>query len=241
MSGHLSTLAGLFPGPILVVGGGMSVPSDLAKLGQREWSLVISANDHAFKIRGLEPDFIVCKDHKHTETGEFMALRLAQHHTPIISRHWWAHHRISDWPMTGNSGLMAIAVAAVLGGNPIVPIGFDFYQDGTYWHDPNAKNVSRGTGHLDMRAKMAKLQSYLGAAEIRAVSGPFSKGFKPSGGTGCRIMELFQRMEAVKVRAIREFAFSFDRRVLVPTGAEIMVSKTELLVPETFASVEIAN
>jgi hypothetical protein len=244
----LGSLAGLFPGEILVVGGGMQTLKDLRTLGPRNFSCVISANGHAFKIPGLKVDYIVCKDHKHTETGESMEKLLSVHHTPIISRQWWADFRAADWTFQGNSGLMAIAVAAVLGGGPIYPIGFDFYQEGTYWHDPNAKNVSRGRSTSSSRVKALQLAEYMFGTQIRPISGPLTQVFKPfQPGSFLNpylepsILRKYREQKGYFVRCKHPFTFAFDPRAQIVPGSMFWVSEAEYATPLTRQHVEIVD
>lgn len=154
---------------ILVVGGGPSAPAQLEQL-HLENPVIIAANDHAFRL-GLRPDYIVCKDHRHTETKEFMEDRLRGYGVPIVSPHYWADHRMYRWPAQGNSGQMAIGLAALLGGSPIIPIGFDCYQGGTYFHDADAHNVSRGRPGGIWHCAFSRSSLRLQGAAIRAVGG----------------------------------------------------------------------
>lgn len=178
MKRPFGAIAGSRPGPILVVGGGMSTLQDLTWLQEWKFSAVISANGHAFKIPDLGVDFIVCKDHYHSETKKRMEPQLREHGVPIISRHFWADYRLLEWHWQGNSGLMAIAVAAALGGGPIFPVGFDFYTKGTYFHDPNAKSIGIGKSMTETRRKILKIAEVTIGTEVRPVSGPLCEHFK---------------------------------------------------------------
>src|SRR5574343_701570 len=59
----------------IVVGGGPSAPEQLEKIGGLSSPIVISANGHANKL-GLVTDYVVCKDHTHTETKALMEPQL---------------------------------------------------------------------------------------------------------------------------------------------------------------------
>lgn len=178
-SRDIAELIGKGSGLILVVGGGMSVPTDLAALDALglKPSVIVSANGHAVKA-GLKPDYIVCKDDVHTETGEKMEELLRPIGAPIVSPQSWADIRLRDWPIDGNSGIYAIAFAVLLGGHPVVPIGFDFYLQGTYWHDPDAPNISRkSAASRDYLRRVVKLERWTRGAAIRPLSGPLLKTF----------------------------------------------------------------
>lgn len=175
-SKRVSDLIGAHQGPILVVGGGVHVPEEVAYLRERNAvpSVVISANGHAFKA-GFQANYIVCKDDIHTETKERMEDLMRPFGVPIISPQPWADYVMHDWPYQGNSGLYAILVAVLMGGHPVIPIGFDFYQEGTYWYDPEASNVSRGN-RVD-RTRISKLGQMAAGASVRPLSGPLLNEF----------------------------------------------------------------
>jgi hypothetical protein len=166
----VSDLIGAHHGPILVVGGGIHVPEEMAYLREHNAvpSFVISANGHAFKA-GLQADYIVCKDEAHTETKERMEDLLRPHGVPIISPQPWGDYVMRDWPYQGNSGLHAILV--------VIPIGFDFYQDGTYWYDPEAPNVSRGRAGRSEQSRVESLARLSAGASIRPLTGPLLRAF----------------------------------------------------------------
>ncbi len=89
--------------PAIVVGGGPSAPAQYAEvISALHNPVVISANGHAAKL-GLKPDFVVCKDHRHTETKELMEPALRALGAPLVSRHYWADYRLTGWPIQGNS------------------------------------------------------------------------------------------------------------------------------------------
>jgi len=227
-------LAGLFNGEILVVGGGIRALHDLKALGNRNFTCVLSANAHAYKIPGLKVDFIVCKDHKHTQTKQEMRRLMAEYPAPVITRNWWGDFRLADWDLQGNSGLMAIAIAAILGGGPIYPIGFDNFQEGTYWHDPQSKNVSHGLDNNHFRGKALKIAAQLFGTQVRPVSGPLLEVFKPFDPSAERhpyqkpvILQKYEVLKGYQVLVKKDFTFPFDTRVVVPKGVELWVSEAE--------------
>jgi hypothetical protein len=160
--------------PIIVVGGGPSAPSQLAAvLATLDGDPVyIFANDHGFKL-GLTPDYIMCKDEHHSETKQRMEPILRAYGAyPIVARHEWADIVMRDWKTQGNGGQMGIGLAALMGGKPIIPVGFDCYQaEGTYFHDKTTPNVSGGRKHGHWQGSMSRLRFRLEGAVIRAPAG----------------------------------------------------------------------
>lgn len=160
--------------PIVVIGGGPSAPAAWASLPDyvKANAVVIFANGHGFKL-GLKPDYIVCKDDVHSETKEKMEPQLRAHGPyPIISRFEWADYNMSGIPAQGNSGQLAIAIAALMGGAPIIPIGIDGYgTDGTYFHDLAAVTCSNGRRESVWRSSMTRMSLRLEGAAIRSISG----------------------------------------------------------------------
>lgn len=168
-----------FGQPIIVIGGGPSAPGQWASLPApwREAAVKVFANGHGFKL-GLEPDFIVCKDDVHTETKQRMEPMLRAHGDyPIVAPHPWADYIMQGWPSQGNSGQLAIALAAMMGGWPVIPVGFDCYQNGTYFHAPDAPNVSLGRLESAWRHGMTRLMRRLDGAVIRALDGVMARMF----------------------------------------------------------------
>lgn len=244
----IGQITGLFGGEILVVGGGMRAREDLATLGNRDFSCIISANSHGFKIPGLKPNFIVCKDHRHTETKRHMEPTLREFGVPIITRHYWGDFRLADWELQGNSGLMSIAVAAILGGGPIYPIGFDNFKEGTYWYDPHAKNISKHVSPVVYKQKVLRLAEQLFGTQVRPVSGPLLEVFKPFDPKVSdhpymqpRILQKYQGLSGYQVRAVNEFQMSFDRRVTILPGTEFWISEAEYRTPGIRLNVELLD
>lgn len=212
--------------PAIVVGGGPSAPSQLARLAYiHSHMIVISANGHAAKL-GLEPDLIVCKDHLHTETRERMEDILRPLGAPILCRHYWADYRLARWPVQGNSGMLAIAVAAMIGCGQIFPIGFDCYQSGTYFHDLEAKNVSCGLMDSRWRSRYQRLAAKLATADVRTLDpSPLDAAFRRHNPLEATrdwcippIFDHYKNAKTVYVRALRPFPMKQDPTAEVPTG-----------------------
>jgi hypothetical protein len=238
-------LAGLFPGNTLVVGGGIHALDDLKALEDLHFTCVLSANGHAFKIPGLQPNFIVCKDHKHTETKEPMHRLLAPHGVPIITRNWWGDFRLTEWDLMGNSGLMSIAVAAILGAHDIYPIGFDNFREGTYFHNPGAPNLSRRCSGKDFVIKAAKIGARIEGARVWPTSGPLQQVFRqvlqPAEYFECELLRKYQNRLGYQVRAINEFQLPFEKRASIAVGSEFWVSQQEYAVPGIRGNVKLLD
>jgi hypothetical protein len=196
---------------------------------------VFSANGHAQKLN-VRADYIVCKDHTHTETRERMEPLLRPLGVPIIARHYWADYRLPFWPIQGNSGMMALGVAALAGCAPIFPIGFDCYQNGTYFHDPGAKNVSRGLRDSLWRSRYQRLQAKLLTADIRLLErSPLSVAFpQHTPGMAPRgeippVFDAYRGMQTHYGRALRAFPMRQDPLTEVPKGIVFAMSGEELL------------
>jgi hypothetical protein len=211
--------------PILVVGGGPSAPKQLSNL-ELEFNVAsmvtISANSHAFKL-DLSVDYIVCKDHEHTETKQPMQGMLSQYHRAIVARHHWADYRMQRWPTQGNSGMLAIALAALMGGRPIIPIGIDGFQAGTYFHDLDSKNVSSGRREGHWKSRFERLALRLKGAVIRSPGGFLDNIFRPydrrEALPAAEVPEIFRTYRETRpcyVRTIKAFTTPQDRQVLVP-------------------------
>jgi hypothetical protein len=209
--------------------------------------VVISANGHAAKL-GLKPDFVVCKDHRHTETKELMEPALRALGAPLVSRHYWADYRLTGWPIQGNSGMMALGFAVMLGCRPVVPIGFDCYQNGTYFHDLHAKNVSHGLRPSMWDSRYQRFARRLEGAPIRPLAGQLCKvypRFNPA--------ELFAQphmpvalqsyatLRATWVRALKPFMLRGETSSEVPVGRVLPVDSAELAHAMTGGNVEILD
>ncbi len=222
--------------PAVVIGGGPSAPRLLELLRPIHRDMVvISANAHAWRL-GLNADYIVCKDNVHTETKQFMEPLLRGYEAPIIARHYWADYRLPQWPIQGNSGQMALGVAALMGCSPIFPIGFDCYQTGTYFHDLTAKNVSRGIRDSQWRTRYQRLAAKLVTADIRLLEpSPLTAAFPlydphaaPRDWCIPPVLAPYRTMQTYYGRARHPFPMKHEAGVEVPTGYVFPMDADEL-------------
>lgn len=182
----ISDLFGQYTGrPILVIGGGPSVSTDIPALPlDFKPALVLSANEHGTKQDRFKVDYIVNCDKVHClktdETGRHYRMEpyLRQFGTPIINRWSWADVRLEDWRFNGNSGTTAVAIAAALGGSPIVVTGIDLYATGrNYFYDttvgltPRNKRLAMKPIISQPDRRLGRLSDFAGKAHIRPLSG----------------------------------------------------------------------
>lgn len=159
-------------GPILVIGGGPSVPSDLAQLAGIDFACVISANAHGFKT-GYRPDYIFVGDHVHSETRQPLEPIMRAYGVPLIGYRDFVDYAITREARKLNSGQAAILAACLMGGSPVYPVGFDCWQgDATYFHDPDADVVCRRQGGRRIPQQLADLKRLTAGYDVRPVSGP---------------------------------------------------------------------
>lgn len=168
--------------PILVIGGGPSVLRDLPKLTIKP-ACVISANEHAFKQKFFPVDLITNVDKRHCLLKEPMEKILRPFGVPIVNRHSWADYRLPDWTMAGNTGMQAIALAALLGASQVIVTGMDMFEGGrTYFYDRGAKPAKhhRPKSALRRRAKerVTPMKTFCAGAHVRPMSGPLTEWFK---------------------------------------------------------------
>jgi hypothetical protein len=222
--------------PAIVVGGGPSAPAQLAGLpaSLRAQAVYVGANAHAFGL-GINPDFIVCKDHRHTETKQLMEEALRPFGVPLVSRQHWADYRLTQWPLQGNSGMMALGLAVMMGCRPVIPVGFDCYQGATYFHDPGAKNVSLGLLDSQWISRYRRLSGRMEMAPIRAVGGPLARvfpHFDPAEGYCRPHMPIgftrYESMPETLVRVLSDTPARHEPSVTIPAGTIFAVDDVEL-------------
>lgn len=170
--------------PILVIGGGPSVLTDLPKLVGFKPALVLSANEHGCKQDVFPIDYIVHCDKVHCMRHVPMAPYLRQFGKPLISRWSTADVRLQDWRFKGNSGTTAVAIAAVLGGSPIVVTGLDFWGTGRkYFYDAmsgltTAQRRIASTPIVSMPdRRLRPLREFVKDAHVRPMSGIMTGSF----------------------------------------------------------------
>lgn len=228
--------------PILVIGGGPSVPRDLPQIPGWQDMYTISANGHAFKIEGAKPSLIVCKDHyiklplrMRKKEKTYMEPILRQYGVPIASRQHWADYRIAEWRAHGgNSGMLSIAVAVCLGGWPVIVVGIDGFQGATYFHDEKVENVSQGHPMDYWVRRLTSFRTPLARSIVRAVSGPVARvfgtfkpdevypPFKP-----CEAFTHYAQMPTYLARTRKAFQDPGDRETTIPKDYVFPVSSQE--------------
>ena len=184
MAQLVSELHGKYAGkPILVIGGGPSVPADLARIPRDYISCVISANQHGFMQGTFAPDYVVSVDFTFGSTREPMREALRRFSDkPNINRWSWADYRLPEWTFGGDSGFTAIVVALILGGHPVLATGFDRRTgDRRYFHEPVPPK--HWVGHLpasrdNMKVQNARLIALGEGHAVRPMSGPMTAFFK---------------------------------------------------------------
>ena len=239
----LNDLFGCYDGkPILVIAGGPSVARDLPKLyaiGFRP-ACVLSANAHGFKQNVYPIDFAVNVDKQHCALRTPMELVLRPFGKPIINRHSWADYRLPNWTFSGNTGLTSIAIACALGGNPVVPLGIDFWSTGRcYFHSgqETKKHASRTPSKPNRKVK--NLVAFCAGANIRPVSGPLAEVFPrlsvEDAQTGASLpprKDVAYRMAVAGVErdcyvARRAFTFGSGNQDRVAAGATVLLTERE--------------
>jgi hypothetical protein len=208
--------------------------------------VILSANGHAAKL-GLQADYVVCKDHVHTETKELMEPAVRALGAPVVTRQYWGDYRLSGWPMQGNSGMLALGVATLLGCRPIIPIGFDCYQGATYFHDPTARNVSGGMGPSMWRTRYQRFNRRLEEAPIRSLEGCALSLYRPFDTHEVIVphmpivLRAFAEQETHWIRLPEPRPMKDDTRTTVPENYAFPVDPNELRWYQQGGSVEFVD
>lgn len=181
----ITAIAGQYPGTALVIGGGPSVPAQLAELRRRFFTpaVVLSANEHGHHQQLYPVTYSVCNDDRHGESKLPMRVVLQPSGRPIVGAMPWCDYRIPEWVLAANCGLACIVVAMLLGAGSVVLAGIDCYRAldpkaATYYHDP--EGVSNSTRkqpknfHKQVLAVKDRIQ---GAVDVRPVVPAGSKAF----------------------------------------------------------------
>jgi hypothetical protein len=238
--------------PILVIGGGPSARKDLPKLKAMgvEPKATISANDHGFKQDVFPIDLVVNCDVVHCLERKKMCEYLAPYAGKVVNRYSWADYRLADWKFSGNSGMTAIAVAAALGGHPVIVTGIDMWKGGRlYFHDQGTKpqKVRRVSGAVSRRDKerVRPLLSFCSGVNVRPVSGPLTEWFKPFDPaetfkpavrpTGYRLRMEDECPETVYAEVVR--AFRFQNHDYTRLGQVLALSTNEIQIPQIACNV----
>lgn len=247
----ISDLFGHYEGrPILVIGGGPNVMKDLPSLVASGFkpALVLSANEHGLMQSDFEVDYIVHCDKLHcmkkmpgTNKPWPMAEYLRVYRKPLISRWSTADVRLEDWNFSGNSGTTAVAVAAVLGGSPIVVTGLDFWATGRkYFYDtlagmtPAERRLASKPIITHPDRRLNPLATFVGDAHIRPMSGlltgrwpKYDPAERFAWATPTRYTRLLtERTEgAARYRVIRSFHWSNHDTVQAGTVLRLTLSE----------------
>jgi hypothetical protein len=162
-------------GAAIVIGGGPSAPSDFAIASAAYPDAIhISANQHGFMLPGARCKYAVHVDAIHQHYQQPMHVVLRRPGVELIGKFDFDDYMLVDWRYGGDSGMMALIVAQMLGAAPVLPCGFDrwagkkpggvldfYFHDmgGRHWPGPpSAPNLKR---HVEMA----------GTKTIRAISG----------------------------------------------------------------------
>lgn len=168
--------------PILVIGGGPTVATDIPALpAEFQPALVLSANEHGLRQDRYKVDYILHCDKLHCFRHVNMTDYLRQFNTPLISKWSTADVRLEEWRFSGNSGTTAVAVAAALGGSPIVVTGLDFWATGRiYFYDsmadmtPAQRKLAKKPIIAQPDRRLNRLAEFVKGAHVRPMSGLLS-------------------------------------------------------------------
>jgi hypothetical protein len=145
--------------PAVVMGGGPSLPRDLAILadafGPLDDAVWISANEHGAMLRPV--DYLVYRDALHQRASQAAGYQVSmldvlREYVDRDGAMTISHKPGADLQLdlpgevapVLNSGLWAIYAAAQMGCRPILCAGMDCYTGDTYHHDGGAQSSSRG-------------------------------------------------------------------------------------------------
>jgi hypothetical protein len=154
----------------VVMCGALSLPDELARAELPADAVYISAKEHGVMARG-SADYVVAVDDAEREQRSFA------NGAPIVSGHPWADYVMHISVPESNSGRMAAWFAWVIGCNPIVIVGADCYQAGSYWHDRNAQTTGRLYTVEHQLQRWARLKELCPGAKFRVTRGPLLRVF----------------------------------------------------------------
>jgi len=128
--------------PAIVICGGPSAPKQLEEIqGKLDNPVLISVNEHGCKL--TKCDYSVSLDNVGHKLRDFDVQK--------ITPYRWCDVKLTGYWNASNSGRTACWVAWKMGCTPIVIVGADLYQNGTYWWDRWAHSSGKNTkldGHL---------------------------------------------------------------------------------------------
>lgn len=147
--------------PAIVICGGMSAPEQLKKLQKSlQDPVLISVNEHGCKLTDCH--YSVSLDNVEPKLRGFDVTRLTPHR--------WADYKLTGHWNASNSGRTACWVAWKLGCTPIILVGVDCYQGGTYFWDRKAHS-SGNFQKLEQHLKEWSVVPHRVPAEILTCAG----------------------------------------------------------------------
>lgn len=122
--------------PAIIICGGPSAPEQLKKVRSKlKDPVLISVNEHGCKL--TKCDYSISLDNIHK--------KMVDCDTQKITPYNWADIKLTGHWNASNSGRTACWVAWKLGCTPVVLVGADLYQTGTYWWDKKAHSSGNNT------------------------------------------------------------------------------------------------
>ena len=179
----LITLKDYYSCPVFILGGGPSLPDDLAKVDIKK-GIAISVNHHAFKL--VTPDYMVFQDApEHQDNSEFNKLITGSCPCPKISpriKHT-DYYCVNEYPFDeriSDSGRFAVWVASYISTGPIYLLGIglrDPREPMHFYIKPDKVGAEWGGPPMNRKIEqwlniISKVQN-----QIIAVSGPLSEYF----------------------------------------------------------------
>lgn len=167
MKSLFAEIAGKHSGkPIIVMGGGESLPDDLKRVPSD--AIRISCNHHAIKKHRAD---YVCAVDDNIAGDPLDAIIRRYSDAPIISVQSFADYRIeAPKPHVINTGIFSVYIASLLGGWPVICAGMDFYQSSGYaYSDGKIKDRNKTSGYLQNCIK--RMQELTDNAPVRSSSG----------------------------------------------------------------------
>ena len=233
--------------PILVIGGGPSVTHDLPRIPDNYVGCVISANQHGFKQDRFKVDYVTCVDFTMGHSRKPMSEELGQYGVPSITRWSWATYRLPNaWSYSGDTGMTGIAIAAALGGHPVLFTGLDrnIGDRKYFWQGPpddpvgweRRRHQAMKLNRPNMLQSNQKLVEMTKGAQVRTMSGPLRGIFKtwdineklPPFAPTTAFHTALQTGKLYYVQAARLFLHPTDP---IPQGTTLMLTDNEARAP----------